>query len=55
MTNKLIYWVPIVGVFVTLAHYDRDNGMNAFWCYYQTAMLLAIIWILSFVFYGGGQ
>jgi hypothetical protein len=49
MHNKLIYWVPIVGVFVTLANYDKDNGMGAFWCYYQTAALLVIIWVLAFL------
>lgn len=53
MDNKLIYWVPIVGVFVSLIHYDKENGMSTGWCYYQTAMLLAFIWIMAFVYYGG--
>jgi|GEM_PF-593520 len=52
MSGKLIYWVPIVGVFVSLVHYDRENGMSAFWCYYQTAILMGFIWIMAFVFYG---
>ena len=52
MTNKLIYWVPIVGVFVTLVHYDKDNGMSTFWCYYQTAALVTTIWVLAFIYYG---
>ena len=53
MENKLIYWVPIVGVFVSLAHYDKDNGMSTGWAYYQTAMLLVFIWVMAFVYYGG--
>jgi hypothetical protein len=48
MHSKLIYWIPIVGVFVTLAHYDKDNGMGTFWSAYQTAMILAIIWTVAF-------
>lgn len=48
MHNKLIYWIPIVGVFVTLAHYDKDNGMGTFWSAYQTAMILGIIWTVAF-------
>ena len=48
MHNKLIYWIPIVGVFVSLVNYDKDNGMGAFWSAYQTAMLLAIIWTVAF-------
>ncbi len=47
MHSKLIYWIPIVGVFVTLAHYDKDNGMGAFWGYYQAAMLVIIIGIIA--------
>ena len=53
MDSKLIYWVPILGVFVSLMHYDKENGMSAGWCYYQTAMLLVLIWVMAFVYYGG--
>jgi hypothetical protein len=49
MHNKLIYWIPIVGAFVSLVHYDKDNGMGAFWSVYQTAALLAIIWIVAWL------
>jgi hypothetical protein len=52
MSNKLKYWVPIVGVFVTLVHYEKDNGMSVGWCYYQAAVLIVIIWIVSFFSYG---
>jgi hypothetical protein len=48
MHSKLIYWIPIVVVFVTLAHYDKDNGMGTFWSVYQTAMILIIIWTVAF-------
>ena len=43
MNNKLIYWVPIVGVFISLVNYDKENGMNAFWSYYQAIMMIAFI------------
>jgi hypothetical protein len=49
MNNKLIYWIPIVGVFVSLAKYDQENDMGAFWSYYQAVMILAIIWIFTFI------
>ena len=49
MTNKLIYWVPILGVFVTLVHYERDNGMSAAWGYYQAATILVFIWIMAYI------
>jgi hypothetical protein len=47
MGNKLIYWLPIIGIFVSLAHYDKDNGMIAFWSYYQAVMLMASISIVA--------
>ena len=52
MTNKLIYWIPIVGVFVTLVHFEKDNGMGVFWAYYQAFMLVIFIWIMAFLQYG---
>lgn len=52
MTNKLILWIPIVGVFVSLLHWDKDNGMGAFWAYYQAFTLILFIWIIAFFQYG---
>ena len=49
MNNKLIYWIPIVGVFVSLIHYEKDNGMGAGWGYYQAAMLVIFIWVIAFL------
>ena len=49
MTQKLIYWIPILGIFISLANYEKENGMGAFWAYYQATMLLAFIWIMAFV------
>ena len=49
MHNKLIYWIPIVGIVVSLMRYDKDNGLGAFWSAYQTTMLLVIIWIVSWL------
>ena len=47
--NKLIYWIPIVGVFVSLVQYDKENGMSIFWSYYQTGMIVVIIWIIAYI------
>jgi hypothetical protein len=49
MNNKLIYWIPIVGIVVSLVYYDKDNGLGAFWSAYQTATLLVIIWIVAWL------
>jgi hypothetical protein len=51
MSSKLIYWIPVVGIFVSLAHYDKDNEMGAFWSYYQAIMIMAIIWIFTFIYF----
>ncbi|WP_207512959.1 hypothetical protein [Longitalea luteola] len=51
MNNKLIYWIPIIGVFVSLAHYEKENDMGAFWSYYQALMILATIWIITFIYF----
>lgn len=53
MNSKLIYWIPVVGVFVTLMKYDKDNGMGAGWCYYQAFILVIAIWIAAFFSYAG--
>jgi hypothetical protein len=52
MNNKLIYWIPIIGVFVSLAHYEKENDMGEFWSYYQAVMIMGAIWIISFNWYG---
>jgi hypothetical protein len=49
MKSKTIYWIPIVGIFVSLVRYDRDNGMGAGWGYYQAAMLVIFIWIMAYL------
>ncbi|HEV3327652.1 MAG TPA: hypothetical protein VG052_18680 [Puia sp.] len=49
MNNKLIYWIPIVGVIVSLVNYDKENGMSPFWSYYQAAVLVVFIWIIAFL------
>jgi len=52
VTNKIIYWVPIVGVFVSLVNWDKENGMGTFWAYYQAFTLIIFIWVLAFLQYG---
>jgi len=51
MNSKLIYWIPVVGVFVSLVKYDKDNGMGAGWCYYQAFTLVILIWVAAFFSY----
>jgi hypothetical protein len=47
MNNKLLYWIPIVGAFVSLIHFDKENGMNAFWSYYQAIMIMAFVSLIA--------
>jgi hypothetical protein len=47
MNNKLIYWIPIIGAFVSLIQFEKENGMNAFWSYYQAIMIMAFITIVA--------
>jgi hypothetical protein len=49
MNNKLILWLPIIGVVVSLANYDKENGMGSFWAYYQAFMLVLIIWFVAYL------
>jgi hypothetical protein len=39
-------------MFVSLAHYEKENNLGEFWSYYQAVMIMAAIWIISFIFYG---
>ena len=52
MTNKVILWIPIVGVFVSLVNFDKENNLGAFWAYYQAITLILLIWVIAFVQYG---
>jgi len=49
MPNKGILWIPIVGAFVSLVKWDKENGMGAFWAYYQAAALVVFIWVMAFL------
>ena len=52
MANKSIYWIPVIGAFVSLAQYDKEVDLGEFWSYYQAITIIAVIWIISFfVFY----
>jgi hypothetical protein len=51
VASKTIYWIPIVGVFVSLVNFDKENGMGAFWAYYQAFMLVIFIWVIAFLQY----
>jgi hypothetical protein len=52
MANKSVYWIPVIGAFISLANYDKENGLSEGWAYYQAIMIIATIWIISlFVFY----
>lgn len=43
MKNKLLYWIPVVGIFVTLLKYDEDNEMGTVWMFYQALALMGFI------------
>ena len=49
MNYKLIYWIPIVGMIVSIVNYDKENGMSASWAYYQAAVLVVSIWIIAYI------
>jgi hypothetical protein len=49
MNNKTIYWIPVIGAFVSLVNYDKESGLSEFWAYYQAIMIIACIWIISLV------
>lgn len=52
MDNKTIYWIPVIGAFISLMNYDKESGLSEFWAYYQAIMIIATIWIISLlVFY----
>jgi hypothetical protein len=55
MNNKLIYWIPLVGVIVSLVNYKKDNGMSMFWNYYQAVVILALIGLMTYFSVGSGQ
>ena len=47
--NKLILWIPIIGAFVSLAQYEKENDLGAFWSYYQAVAMIATIWVITFL------
>jgi hypothetical protein len=49
MNSKLILWIPVVGAFICLVKYDKENGLGPFWAYYQAVMLVVIIWIVAYL------
>jgi hypothetical protein len=49
MDNELLYWIPVVGFIVCIARYEQENTLSLFWSYYQAAMVIAFIAIISIV------
>jgi hypothetical protein len=49
MNNKLIYWIPVVGVLLSLVYYKKENDMGGFWPYYQTVFTMASIWLITYL------
>lgn len=43
MNNKLLYWIPVIGLLMSLFNYDKENDMPHFWSYYQAVMVIALI------------
>ena len=46
--NKSLYWIPVLGIFVSLINYDKENGMGMGWNYYQAFSIMAFIAITTF-------
>lgn len=51
MNNKLIYWIPVVGFIVCIARYEQENDMSLGWAYYQAAMVIGFISLVSIITY----
>ena len=51
MSYKLLYWIPIIGVFVSLVKYEKENDLGVFWPYYQAVMIIATIWIFTYAWF----
>jgi hypothetical protein len=49
MKNKLLYWIPVIGLLVSLLKYEVDNGMPHFWSYYQALMVISLISLATLV------
>jgi hypothetical protein len=49
MGSKLIYWIPFVGVLISLVNYHKDNEMSAFWAYYQAFVTMGLIFFLTYI------
>jgi hypothetical protein len=47
--NKLIYWIPVVGVLYSLVNYKKENDMVGFWPYYQAVSTMGCIWLITYL------
>jgi len=49
MKNKLIYWIPLIGVLLSLANYKKENDMGEIWPYYQAVFTMGSIWLITYL------
>ena len=49
MGYKLIYWIPFVGVLISLVNYKKDNEMSPFWAYYQAVVTMGLIFTVTYI------
>ena len=47
--NKSLYWIPVLGIFVSLYNYDEENGMGRGWNYYQALCVMGFIALMTIV------
>jgi membrane protein YdbS with pleckstrin-like domain len=47
MNNKLLYWIPVIGLLISLFNFEKENGMPDWWSYYQAVMVIALISIAT--------
>ena len=47
--NKSLFWIPVLGIFVSLINYDKENGMGDGWNYYQALCVMLFIAVMTIV------
>lgn len=48
MNSKLIYWIPVVGVLISLVYYKKENDISGIWPYYQAVATMALIGLITY-------
>jgi len=49
VVNKQLYWIPVLGIFISLYQFDKENGMSIGWNYYQALSVMVFIALMTIV------